>query len=175
MPKVLMKIDKGIGIIEEVVAVTGFVVVAVITVAQVFWRYVLNAGILWSDEVITTFMVMMVMFGTAGMTRRKLHTELLVFVNKLPIRFRKIVRILTGLIGLAFLCVFLYSSTRYTFSTKGMVTTVMRIPMQYLLALLPVGALLSIYEYIKTFPSIYEGDISKPSDTDGESAEGAAK
>lgn len=157
MPKVLTAIDHCIGFVEEITSVAGFVVVASITLIQVFWRYVLNSGILWTDEVITIFMVMMVMFGTAAMTRRVLHTELLVFVNKLPNRARRLVRILTSIIGLTFLCIFLFAATRYTFTSKGMVTTVLRIPMQYVLALLPIGALLSIYEYVKFMPNVFMG------------------
>jgi len=100
-------------------------------------------------------MVAMVMFGAAAVTRRNLHTELLVFVDMMPKPLRRLVRALTSLIGLAFLLVFLFSSARYCLTTAGMVTTVLRIPIQYTYALLPLGAILTMYEYIKSMPASF--------------------
>ncbi len=157
MHRVLRPIDRFIGLVEEIVSISALVVLSVLVIIQVFWRYVLNSGILWTDEVITILMVMMTMFGSAAMTRRKLHTELLVFVDKLPEPARRAVRILTSLIGLAFLGVFLFASARYSLTTRGMVTTVLRIPMQYIFVILPIGAVFSIYEYLKTMPSVLTG------------------
>jgi C4-dicarboxylate transporter DctQ subunit len=155
MARVFSAIDRGLGIVEEAVSVAALVALSLLVIIQVFWRYVLSSGILWTDEVITILMVTMVMFGAAAVTRRGLHTELLVFVDMMPPALRKIVRILTSLIGLAFLLVFLFASARYCLTTAGMVTTVLRVPMQYTYTLLPLGAVLTIYEYVKSMPASF--------------------
>jgi TRAP-type C4-dicarboxylate transport system permease small subunit len=170
--RVFAAIDRGIGLVEEAVSVSALVALSVLVIIQVFWRYVLSSGILWTDEVITILMVTMVMFGSAAVTRRLLHTELLVFVNMMPPPLRRVVRALTSLIGLAFLLIFLYASAKYSLTTRGMVTTVLRIPMQYVYVLLPIGAVLSIYEYLKTMPASF---VRQRDETAGPSAKAAAK
>jgi TRAP-type C4-dicarboxylate transport system permease small subunit len=51
---------------------------------------------------------------------------------------------------LAFLVLFFVAAARYAMDSKGMVTTVLRIPIEFFYAILPIGALLTFYEYLKT-------------------------
>jgi C4-dicarboxylate transporter DctQ subunit len=150
MQKTFAKFDQTIGLIEDFVAISALVFISIIVTVQVFFRYVLNSGILWSDEVITILMVSMVMFGVPAVTRRKLHTELHVFINFLSPPARYTVRCVTSLIGLAFLVLFFVAAARYAMDSKGMVTTVLRIPIEFFYAILPIGAFLTFYEYLKT-------------------------
>ncbi|MFA6508418.1 MAG: TRAP transporter small permease [Treponemataceae bacterium] len=156
MRKIFTSFDKVVGHIEEAVSVTALVVISLLVITQVFFRYILNSGILWVDEVVTILMVTMVMFGSPAVTRRLLHTELLVFVNKMPNPIRRSVRALTSIIGLSFLGLFLYSATKYALNAHGMVTTVLRIPIQYVYSIMPVGAALAIYEYLKKMPAAFK-------------------
>jgi TRAP-type transport system small permease protein len=162
MTGTLAALDKAIGFAEDAVSVAALVAITVVVVLQVFLRYVLDTGILWSDEVVAILMVTMVMFGAPAVTRRAQHTELLVFVRMMPSRVRRPVRLLTNLVGLAFLVLFLYASARYAVNAKGMVTTVMRIPVQYVYALLPVGAALALYEFVKAIPASIGGKDPAP-------------
>ncbi|MCF8159881.1 MAG: TRAP transporter small permease subunit [Polaromonas sp.] len=150
MQKAFTKFDRTIGFLEDFVSIWTIVFISIIVVVQVFFRYVLDSGILWSDEVITILMVSMVMFGVPAVTRRGMHTELHVFINLLPRSARHAVRFATSLIGLAFLVLFFVAAARYAMDSRGMVTTVLRIPIQFVYAILPIGAFLAIYEYLKT-------------------------
>ena len=150
MQKVIATLDRAVGLVEDVVCISSLVAISVLVISQVFFRYVLSSGILWVDEVVTILMVTMVMFGAPAVTRRGMHTELLVFVDMVPESVRRPVRVLTSIIGLAFLGLFLYAATMYELNARGMVTTVLRIPIQYVYAILPIGAALANYEYIKT-------------------------
>ena len=149
MQKTLVQVDRAVGLVEDFVAIWTLVLISLLVIAQVFFRYVLDSGILWSDEVVTILMVSMVMFGVPAVTRRAMHTELLVFIDLLPKPARYFVRCVTSLIGLAFLVLFLFAAAKYAAESHGMVTTVLRIPMQYVYAILPVGAALATYEYLK--------------------------
>jgi TRAP-type transport system small permease protein len=150
MQKSFAKFDRTIGFIEDFVSIWTLVFISIIVIVQVFFRYVLDSGILWTDEVITILMVSMVMFGVPAVTRRGMHTELVVFIDLLPRPARHAVRCLMSLVGLAFLVLFLVAAARYAADSRGMVTTVLRIPIQYVYAILPVGAFLATYEYLKT-------------------------
>lgn len=154
MQQFFKKFDKGIGYVEDAVTTAALGVIVVLVVAEVFARYVLNSGILWGDEVIVNLMVLMVMFGAPAAIRRFLHTDLQVFVNMMPKPVRITVKALTCLIGLAFLGLFLYSSTTYTFAAWGSFTTVLKIPMPYIYVMMLVGAVLMVYEYLKAISAI---------------------
>jgi TRAP-type C4-dicarboxylate transport system permease small subunit len=155
MPKRLATIDRAVLLVEDFVSAASLAAIVLLVIGQVFFRYVLESGLIWMDEVVTILMVAMVMFGCGAATRRLLHTELLVFVDMMPGRVRRVVRASTSLIGLAFLLLFFYSAAEYTLGSQGMVTTVLRIPIQYVYALLPVGAALTLYEYLKTMPASF--------------------
>ena len=150
MQKALAQFDRTVGLVEDFVAIWTLVFISLLVIAQVFFRYVLDSGILWVDEVVTILMVSMVMFGVPAVTRRGMHTELLVFIDLLPKPVRHVVRCVTSFIGLTFLVLFLFAAARYSADSRGMVTTVLRIPIQYVYAILPVGAALATYEYLKT-------------------------
>ena len=156
MKTVLRKIDTGIGILEEAVSIFALSIIIVIVIAQVFLRYVLSSGILWGDEVVQNLLVIMVMFGAPAVSRRLLHTDLRVFLNMMPRMLRIPVKALIGLIGLTFLSMFLFSSTKYAFDAHGMFTTVLKIPMTYVYLILPIGAALMLYEYVKTLPAEFK-------------------
>jgi TRAP-type C4-dicarboxylate transport system permease small subunit len=154
----LAKFDRVVGIAEDAVAIGAFSVILVLVVAQVFLRYVLNSGFIWVDELVSIFMVAMVMFGTAGATRRLMHTSLQFLIDLMPKTGKLAARMLIGAIGLAFLGIFLYASFTYAMDAKGLLSTVMKIPLPLIYSLLPAGAALTFYEYAKSIPAFVRSE-----------------
>lgn len=150
MKKIYETVDRGIGCLEDIGCVVSFGAIVCIVVAHVFFRYVLRSGILWSDEVVQILMVAMVMFGTARAVRTDGHTELQSFVDRIPGRGRTVVRTVVSLASLGFLILFFLSSFEFTMSTGTLRTVMLRIPRKYCYMFLPIGAGLSVYEFIKT-------------------------
>ena len=62
-------------------------VIVAITVAAVWWRYVLNSPIAWTEQVSNMLFVWTVFLGSAVLYREKLHIGVDMFVNMLPARF----------------------------------------------------------------------------------------
>jgi TRAP-type C4-dicarboxylate transport system permease small subunit len=158
MRRFYAKFDKGVELVEEAVMVASLSVIVILVVLQIFFRYILNSGILWADEIVTNLMVCMVMFGAPAATRRLLHTDIQVFVNKMPALLRNAVKIVTVLLGLMFLGLFIYSAAKFTSDSKGLATTVLAIPMPYIYVMMPIGAVLLLYEYIKIIPVTFIKD-----------------
>ena len=150
--RALKGLDRAVGIAEDATSIGCLVVIVLVVSAQVFFRYVIGSSLLWADEVVANLLVLMVMFGAPAVTRRFLHTDLRMIVNSLPPRLATIVRTVTSMIGLLFLGVFVYSAAKYTFDARGMVTTVLKVPMPYAYSMMLVGSVLMLYEYVKTVP-----------------------
>jgi len=150
MNKAFKKIDKSISFIEDIFSVLLFSVIVIVVMAHVFSRYVLRSGILWSDELIQILLVAMVMFASARAIRVEGHTDLQGIVNVMPKGLRMFLKIFSTGATLLFLGIFFLSSFRHTVSAGNLVTVILRIPRRLCYSSMPLGAILMIYEFIKT-------------------------
>ena len=146
---VFSAIDKVIGGFEKYVSVSCLGIIAVIVPVQVFFRYVLQRGILWANELVTILLVLVVMLGSALAFREKCHTDIQGFVNRAPKPLRLTVRIMTNLITLAFLAVILFSSIVHVKGLGAAKTAVLKIPWSICYLAITLGAVLMIYEFLK--------------------------
>ena len=135
---------------EEVVCTVSLAVIVSLVIVQVFYRYVLFSGILWIDELVTNLMVLMVLFGAALATRNKVHTDLQLFVTRssrtVSLGLRLIGAAVTGL----FLLTLIYFSSIYVYNSRGLSTTVIKIPLWIVYGMIPIGGVLIFYEFVKT-------------------------
>ena len=105
-----------IGAVAEAVTRTvkfalGAVMAAIvlITIAAVWWRYVLNAPIAWTEQVSNMLFVWTVFLGSAVLYREKLHIAVDMFLEMLPARFKEIAFWAIELANLVFiLALFVY-------------------------------------------------------------------
>jgi TRAP-type C4-dicarboxylate transport system permease small subunit len=88
---------RALGLLERLCALTSVGLTALIIVvltAQIFCRYVLNASLVWSEEVATWCMIWVVYAGSATLMRHWRHVHIPIFVRLLPLRVRPLVIIL---------------------------------------------------------------------------------
>lgn len=142
-------IDKVIGGLEKYVSVTCLGIIATIVPVQVFFRYILQKGILWANELVTILLVLVVMLGAALAFREKCHTDIQGFVNRMPNPFRLTIKIITNLITLVFLCFLLFSSVIHVSRIGTAKTAVLKIPWSVCYLSITIGAVLMIYEFLK--------------------------
>lgn len=83
---------------EEIIASIFILITTILVLVNIFLRYVLKAGIYWSNEVATICFVWSVFIGAAGAYRRGMHIGVDMVVKKLPPSVRKIVNILVQII-----------------------------------------------------------------------------
>lgn len=149
MRKILLRIDRGIEIVENLVSATALAAIVTLVCAQVFYRYILYSGIIWGDEMVALLMVLMVMFGAARGMRDGEHTDMQSLINALPRAPRTVARVLTAAATLLFLVIFLISSWQYTLGAAHLKTIMLKMPLWLCYGLMPVGALLMTYEFAK--------------------------
>lgn len=144
------KFDKAVATIEDVLCAVPMAIILVIEAVHVFARYAMKSGIVWSDEVITNLIVIVVMFGGARAIRYNEHTELTGTVDSLPGPGRTAVRAFTTIATLAFQVILLYASILFINGTGNLTTTYLRIPKVAVYMPLAVGSAFMIYEFVKT-------------------------
>ena len=86
-----MKLNEGLGLvvdgIEAVARVTVLgltLLVLLVMLAQVFFRYVLNSSLQWSEELAVWGMVWMVFVGSVLLVRRSEHISITTLVRLVP-------------------------------------------------------------------------------------------
>jgi len=87
-----------------------FLAIVVLTLAQVFARYVLDSPLLWSEELARLLLVWVVFLGSAVVCWDGRHLNVDTFYSRFPARFRFYVRVFNALIALFFLAVLAWFS-----------------------------------------------------------------
>lgn len=123
--------------------------IVVLVIVQVFYRYVLSDGVLWINEVVTNLMVLLVMVGSALAARQSEHTQMTMLADSLPGGFSRLFTLLSLLVTLAFLGALIWASGVYAWQSKGMHSTMLKFPMLILYGVIPLGGVLIFYEFVR--------------------------
>src|SRR5947207_5517493 len=70
------------------VAMALATIIIAILFVQIFYRYVLNTSIVWSEEVATWCLVWLVFIGSAAIMYRWEHVHIPMLIRRLPLRLR---------------------------------------------------------------------------------------
>ncbi|VXC42271.1 TRAP transporter, DctQ-like membrane protein [Pseudomonas sp. 8Z] len=142
-------LDRSIGWVETSLSVTSLLVIVILVLVQVFYRYVLSSGILWINELITSLMLLMVMAGSALAARHSEHTNMTMLTDSLPKGVARLVRAVALLVTLVFLATLIVTSAIYALQARTLHSTMLEIPMLLLYGILPLGGALMFYEFVK--------------------------
>jgi len=85
----------------------------VVGVLQVFARYVLNEGVVWSEQAFVKFTVWAALIGASRAVRDGLHVRVDLVLDRLPASLRRPLELLNLAINLAFCATLLWASLGY--------------------------------------------------------------
>lgn len=138
---------------------------AIITCAQVFYRFILNDSLVWSEELVRYGLLWGVMIGAAIAADRGLHIALapLQGMVRAPAAVATMEWAVAAAIVL-FCAIMGYAGWRYISQLWFMTSPAAQIPMRYVFAALPVGAtLISVFVVIHTIAGTHrlsENDVA---------------
>ena len=92
----MKKLDKIVSKIEELIAVIGLSAMSIITIVAVFFRYVLQNPIIWSEEAARYLMVWSTLLGISIATRQKAHLGIDILVSMAPKKAQRALEITSG-------------------------------------------------------------------------------
>ena len=156
-------LDKIVSKVEELIAVVGLSVMTVITLVAVFFRYVLQSPIIWSEEAARYLMVWSTMLGISIATRQKAHLGIDIFVSMAPKKLQRALEIFSTLMMIVMFVfltiisiVFIQSAIR-----TGNVSPMLRIPFYIIYLALPLGFGLSAVRSIQDLVDVIKGVDNK--------------
>lgn len=110
----------------------------------VFFRYVMNSSLYWSDEVIRYMFVWMTFLGAALAVRNRQHIQVSYFRDLLPPVAKKTCEVASLTIVLLFNLLLFTLGVIWAWQTYGMVTPALELPLSLVLyAGLPIAAFAS--------------------------------
>ncbi|MEQ8357066.1 MAG: TRAP transporter small permease [Kiloniellaceae bacterium] len=81
----------------------GLGVIVALTLAQIFFRFVLDRPLIWSEELIKLLLVWVTFVGAAVVSWDARHLNVDVLFSRLPYRLRRAVQFLNAAVAIAFL------------------------------------------------------------------------
>ncbi len=96
--------------ILEVVVLTAFVAMLSLVIAQVFFRYVLQVSVPWTEEAARWFYAWQIFLGSAIATKENLHLRADFLLQRFPPRARACADFVISLAGLTFLAGVIWGS-----------------------------------------------------------------
>ena len=103
--KLLERLVDGIEAVARAAVLGLTLLVLLVMLAQVFFRYVLNSSLQWSEELAVWGMVWMVFVGSVLLVRRSEHISITTLVRNAPPAVRPFLVIFNKAAGLLFLVI----------------------------------------------------------------------
>ncbi|PMB02467.1 TRAP transporter permease DctQ [Fischerella thermalis CCMEE 5273] len=149
--KIIRKIDGYIVKVEEYILSYAIIIMAVMLIADVLSRNVLNKSIYFAQEVNLFLIYLITFMGISYAARKGRHIRMSAFFDMLPHRPKKMLAVFISIFTAVVLLIFTYYSYEYTLSVyeRGRVTSALEIPAFLLYVFVPVGFLLGAIQYLR--------------------------
>jgi TRAP-type C4-dicarboxylate transport system permease small subunit len=132
-----------LGRLEEWLLVAAFSVMGVVLLAQVFFRYVLNAPLIWSEELARYLLVWITFLGINYGLRHRAHIEMEYFFTKFPRLLQRAVPVVTQAFLVVCLVLFLPGAFRFVYAQSGIASSAMQVNMGLVYLVIPLGMIIS--------------------------------
>lgn len=133
--------------IEKIICVFCLAAMSVLIVVQVFFRYVLNSSLSWSEEVARYLFIWLIYIGISYGVKMDKH----ICVDAVYVIMPKKVKPIYALMGIALFLVFALAMVYYgstvvmSVAASGQISTGAHIPMQYVYAAPVTGMILTAF------------------------------
>lgn len=160
--KYLNRISRCIEYITQRLLILMFMVMLLLVIMQVLYRYVLHMSIPWSEELARYLFTWIIFLGASLTSAKDEHLAITVFRDLLPQRFKETIIIAIDIIVIAFLYILTIKSIDLVLQVKSTKTPVLQISMAYPYLSILVG---STFMLIHTFVNLVGRivNIVKPS------------
>lgn len=143
---VLEKLSRSINNkVEITLFVLGFSM-AVIVALQVFFRYVLNQSLFWSEELARYLLVWLTFLGASAAYRRKVHPGVDILSSRMPARLQKTFAVIVHLVSLGLFGVMIVYGCQFSHFVRLQISPALYIPKWIIFSIIPIsGVLLALH------------------------------
>jgi TRAP-type C4-dicarboxylate transport system permease small subunit len=115
---------------------------AVIVAVQVFFRYVLNHSLFWSEELARYLLVWLTFLGASVAYRRKVHPGIDVVFVRMPDSIRRIFSILVHLLSIVLFLVMIFFGVKFSYFVRLQISPALYLPKWIIFSIIPISGLI---------------------------------
>lgn len=141
-------LDSAVARVERGVAVLLLAVTVTLVILQVFFRYVLNSSLSWSEEAARYLFVWSAMLGFSSSVEARRLFRFDLVAQRLPPAGARLCAALYGVAAVAFLWALVVSGRALVVGTASQTSPAIGLPMALPYAALPVGGLLIALHFL---------------------------
>ncbi|WP_294150301.1 TRAP transporter small permease [uncultured Clostridium sp.] len=155
------KVKKIVGNLDQMLMAVTMAIVCILLIVQVFFRYVLNSPLIWSEECARYMFVWTVMLGLGYNVRTKNNISVSLVTSRLPQSIQRGMEYITDLIVLASYLFCLPPIMKYLEAQSRIRSTAMRMPMGLLAVSVLIGVLSLLLQTAVSFVMKIKHDMEK--------------
>jgi len=129
---------------------------ALLVAAQVFFRYVLNNSLFWSEELARYMLAWISFLGATSAYYRGVHPGVDVVVTRLGLKTQQMIRFIVHLISVAFFTVITVAGFQFAYFVRLQISPALGIQKWAILAVIPVSGIILICYGVTFLLSIFQ-------------------
>ena len=134
-----------------------FGVIVFLMLTAIFFRYVLNSSLYWSDEIVRYLFVWLTFLGAAVAVRDKAHIRVEFFIEKMPAKLRFGIKKINDFLFLAFLLFLTIGGFIWVFKLSGSYSPALSLPLNWLFyAALPTASFIAFVYAFRQLKSDFQ-------------------
>ena len=146
---IVRRLDDALSRGEEFILALTHGLIAGLIVLTVFFRYVLNDPLTWTEEVIVTVFAWMLFIGFSSGFRERMHIRIDALLLVLPMRGRAILGVFAVVATTATLLGLVWFGTQQALIMMETETPMLRISAAWAVAALPVSAVFALVHIVR--------------------------
>lgn len=146
--KTLKRVSNAVNTAVSYIGVALFAILIIACVAQVFFRFVLNNSLSWTDELARYCFIWMHMIGASLLIAGGEHATVTVILDLLHNTARKALEVLIEEIIFFDGAVMLYAGALLSYSSRANLSTALSVPMWVINSSVALGGLLLMFQAV---------------------------
>ncbi len=115
---------------------------ALVVAVQVFFRYVLNASLFWSEELARYMLVWLSFFGATVAYYRNLHPGVDALTARLSPGKNRLTRLMVHLVCMGLALIMIISGTQFAWFVRAQISPALGLPKWIVLAVIPASGII---------------------------------
>ena len=112
---------------------------AIIVAVQVFFRYVLNQSLFWSEELARFLLVWLTFFGASVAYYRKANPGIDILYSKMSPSIRKASALLIHTASITLFCVMIFYGCQFAYFIRLQISPALQLPKWIILSIIPIS------------------------------------
>jgi C4-dicarboxylate transporter DctQ subunit len=150
--RILDSVDRKIARLEEFIMAAGIIMMALNTIANVISRFIFNHSIIFSEELNSTFILLVTFAGIGYAARHGRHIRMSAIYDHLPDKVRKVLMTVIVAVTAIFMFLLAYYAVQYNYHvfSKGRVMPALGVPVYIIYLWVPIGFFITGIQYALT-------------------------